>query len=364
MNYSYREMADIHFCYGLANGVSLRAQRFYGERFPNRRLPDRRMFVSIHRRLSETGRFYVPRRDVGGVPAANALRMADVERIVLQRIRDEPTISTRRLGAELRVPHSTVWRIIHQAGFYPYHFQRVQALYPGDRVQRAAFCDWFMRQRGRQNENFGWNVLFSDESEFTRDGINNFHNQHLWDNVNPHGIIESNHQRRFSCNVWAGIVGSYLLGPVFLPPRLNGQLYHDFLLNELPLLLEEVPINVRRDMWFMHDGAPPHFSRIARHLLSQPRFFGNRWIGRAGPVAWPPRSPDLNPIDFFLWGHCKALVYEQGPLQNVEELRRRIIRAFNEIRNTDGIFHRVNHSMYRRAEACIIANGGHFEQLI
>lgn len=28
-----------------------------------------------------------------------------------------------------------------------------------------------------------------------------------------------------------------------------------------------------------------------------------------GP-AWPPRSPDLNPFNFYLWGHMKSLVYE------------------------------------------------------
>ena len=26
--------------------------------------------------------------------------------------------------------------------------------------------------------------------------------------------------------------------------------------------------------------------------------FPNRWLGRGGPVAWPPRSPDLTPLDY------------------------------------------------------------------
>ena len=34
------------------------------------------------------------------------------------------------------------------------------------------------------------------------------------------------------------------------------------------------------------------------------------WIGKGGPVAWPPRSPDLTLLDFFLWGHIKSLVYK------------------------------------------------------
>ncbi|GBM88486.1 hypothetical protein AVEN_269361-1 [Araneus ventricosus] len=28
----------------------------------------------------------------------------------------------------------------------------------------------------------------------------------------------------------------------------------------------------------------------------------DRWIGRGGPVLWPPRSPDLTPLDFFPMG--------------------------------------------------------------
>jgi hypothetical protein len=35
-----------------------------------------------------------------------------------------------------------------------------------------------------------------------------------------------------------------------------------------------------------------------------------RWIGRSGPIAWPPRSPDLTPLDFFLWGYVKNIAYQ------------------------------------------------------
>jgi hypothetical protein len=35
-----------------------------------------------------------------------------------------------------------------------------------------------------------------------------------------------------------------------------------------------------------------------------------RWIGRGGPIAWPPRSPDLTPLDIFLWGYVKNTVYQ------------------------------------------------------
>jgi len=41
-----------------------------------------------------------------------------------------------------------------------------------------------------------------------------------------------------------------------------------------------------------------------------------RWIGRGGPIPWPPRSPDLNSLDFFFWGYLKETVY---PEQNIQK---------------------------------------------
>ena len=51
---------------------------------------------------------------------------------------------------------------------------------------------------------------------------------------------------------------------------------------------------------FMQDGAPPHFSFFVTDVLNER--FPVAWIGRNGPILWPPRSPDLSPLDFFLWG--------------------------------------------------------------
>jgi len=62
-----------------------------------------------------------------------------------------------------------------------------------------------------------------------------------------------------------------------------------------------------------------HKSAVTKNQLSLPIRCHNqstvttnhndRWIGRGGPMARPPRSPDLRPMHFFLWGHIKALIY-------------------------------------------------------
>jgi hypothetical protein len=116
--------------------------------------------------------------------------------------------------------------------------------------------------------------------------------------------------------VWAGIGGDCLVGPHVFPHRLAGSHYRDFLSHDLPKLLEDVPLAVRARQWAVHDGAPAHFSRALRDVLSNT--YRDRWTGGGGPTVWSPRStPDLHPLGFYLWGHLKALVYV-GPFDNVE----------------------------------------------
>ena len=183
----------------------------------------------------------------------------------------------------------------------------------------------------------------------------------MWDSENPHAIVQSRHQYRFSINVWAGIVGNHLIGPHILTRTLNGNIYTEFLEIVLPDLLENVPLATRKFMWFMHDGAPPHYSLTARKVLDNN--YRRRWIGRSGPIAWPPRSPDLNMCDFFLWGHLKSLVYST-PINSEDDLLERIVSSCERIRNTPGIFQHVRDSMKKRVVACIDVSGGHFEHLL
>jgi hypothetical protein len=44
-----------------------------------------------------------------------------------------------------------------------------------------------------------------------------------------------------------------------------------------------VPLEVRREMWFQHDGAPTHYTNVLREYLDET--FANRWIGRGGPMT-------------------------------------------------------------------------------
>ena len=95
-----------------------------------------------------------------------------------------------------------------------------------------------------------------------------FHNNHVWAVENPHAVKRSNFQHRFSLNVWAGMINGMLIEPYFFPPRLNVEIYLDFLRHNLPQLLENISLNVRQNMWFLHDRASQHFRREAHEYLN------------------------------------------------------------------------------------------------
>lgn len=356
-DYSNAEFTDMHFMYGRANGNATEARRLYAVAYPNRRLPSRQVFQRIHQRLRESGSFQARVNDRG---RTRFVRTPATEERVLRIVQDNPRVSVRSIARMNDISFSVVWRILREQLLHPFHIQRVQALNPNDYGPRREFCQWLL-QKLRRFPDFSSHILFTDEASFSKDGYVNFHNEHEWMEENPHSVIQARHQIRFSINVWAGILGDRLIGPFILPNRLNGQDYYNFLVSDLLELLEDVPVIERQRMWFMQDGAPPHYLLNVRQHLNE--VYGEKWIGRGGPVSWPPRSPDLNPLDYFLWGHLKAKVYKTS-IETIEQLREKIEIACMEIRQTPRIFQRVRKSLKRRARLCIEMDGGHFEQLL
>jgi len=77
-------------------------------------------------------------------------------------------------------------------------------------------------------------------------------------------------------------------------------------------------------------------------------------------IPWPARSPDLIPLDFFLWGHLKNVVYEDPPI-NVQDLKNKIRLACNNLREEQ-----INSAreFLKRLKSCLEHQGGDFKQFI
>ena len=158
---------------------------------------------------------------------------------------------------------------------------------------------------------------------------------------------------------WCGLNSKKVIGPFFYqdpdtgsPLTVNKERYTKMLMEIFPEDSEEAS----SDSIFMQDGAPAHTSRMAMEWLEK-RFPG-RLISNKSDFIWPPRSPDLNPLDFFLWGYMKEQIHRAQP-GSIAEVKQLIENFMASI--TEDLLQRVTGQFVSRIRRCIEANGGVFE---
>lgn len=360
-NYSNAEYYDMLLCVGAAEGSCHGGRELYRQRFVDgrpipeqRRLPSYECFRSLCMRVHSTGSVRSSSNE--GRPS---MRLgSNLETRILQYFNENPRASTRRAAAAFETNHVVIWRTLKDDGQHPYHFRRTQELLPLDFSARVAFCQWLQTEQCR-DEAFVSKVLWSDEASFTRSGLVNSHNEHVWSHVNPHAYTTGNYQHQWRINVWAGILADRVIGPIFLPTIMDANAYLQLLTGELEDQLEDLSVSAYYSMWFQHDGAPAHYSRNVRAYMNSR--FPEQWIGRGSTVPWPPRSPDLTPLDFFLWGYIKNVVYAVE-CNTREDMIERIRQAFLTV--TPQMLHNVLTSVSRRACLCLEREGQHFEPFL
>ncbi|GFT58353.1 putative DD41D transposase [Trichonephila clavipes] len=176
---------------------------------------------------------------------------------------------------------------------------------------RRRFVEW------AKNEitvvpDFHKRILFSDEAHFWLNGYVNKQNCHIWNEANPQVYNETPlHPEKLTvwCALWAGGI----IGPYFFKNdeghnvTVNGDRYRAMIIN---FFIPELNNHDVQELWFKQDGAKCHTAR---------------------PVNWPPRSCDLTPLDYFLWGYVKSLVYADKP-QTLDHLEDNIHRVIADIR--------------------------------
>ncbi|GFW44610.1 putative transposable element [Trichonephila clavipes] len=191
---------------------------------------------------------------------------------------------------------------------------------------RRRFVEW------AQNEiavvpDFHKRILFSDEAHFWLNGYVNKQNCRIWSEANSQVYVETPlHPGKLTvwCALWAGgITGLYFFkNDEGHNVTVNGDRYRAMITN---FFIPELNNPDVQELWFQQDGATCHTARATIDLLKDT--FGDRLISRFGPVNWPPRSCDLTPLDYFLWGYVKSLVYADKPqtLAHLEDNIRRVI---------------------------------------
>ena len=264
-------------------------------------------------------------------------------------------VSCRRNHSEL--PPATFFRIYKfDLKFHPYKIFRRHELTPADFSRRLKFCQWLLEQ----DEHFLTNLVIGDEAAFCLDGKVNTQNIRRYaPQKHPPVFSFDKSYRRDKLSVWAGLCGNgTVLGPIFIEDTLNEETYLELLFDVvIPHLQEEFGDDFNQ-LWWAQDGAPAHRGRRVHNLLSD--VFGNRVIGLGHEREWPPRSPDLTPCDFFLWGYIKSKVFTSPP-QDIIQLRDKIITEFENLKLHPQFVCSSITSMRKRAELCVHRNGAHVE---
>jgi hypothetical protein len=187
--YTNAEYADMLYVYGFCDGSATAAVEECRRRFPLCRIPDRRKFSKVCNTLHERGA--LPSTQVSSERARQ--QPVVEEENILEMVQRIHTARTQTLCTRLGVSQTHVWRTLHHDGLYPFHPQRVQNLHPGDSDMFLEFCHWL-----HTNRQLLPLILFTDEANFTRNGIYNTRNSHRRSHDNPHGTVETNFRRRFS----------------------------------------------------------------------------------------------------------------------------------------------------------------------
>ena len=99
--------------YGFCDGNSVLAVAEYQQRFPNRRIPNRRVFTGVYQTLRDTGRLPGFR-----IVAERGVNEGVNEEGIVRKLHRSPRASTRRIARRLRVPHTTVWSTNKYTHFY------------------------------------------------------------------------------------------------------------------------------------------------------------------------------------------------------------------------------------------------------
>ncbi|XP_068086419.1 uncharacterized protein [Anabrus simplex] len=347
-DYTIKEYCDMYLIYGECHGGGQAAARLYAKRYPKRRHPIPSIFHSLDIRLREYGQVVPMYANITGrCPKELDVDEDDDECEIWDLINEDP-----RRSARLRHP-SSKYEDLH-----PYHYIKKQKLNSKDRKKRIKFCRWLLKQH-QGNTRFLDSVLWNSEALFSRKGIFNYESAQYWTVENPNSIFQQGIKERKGSNLWVGIIHEYILGPYALPDKLTPEYYNYFITEVLPRLMEDIPLNIRSRVCYQMDRNPTHCLKAVRKVL--PTIFPGGWLGKGNSMPWPPHSQDLNPVEFFMWNYLKTIVYDKL-YDTVEDLIASVRSGIASV--TVDMLQQVRESIIRRAEACIMADGGHFESLL
>jgi len=232
----------------------------------------------------------------------------------------------------------------------------VQLLSNNDKKKRLDAC---RRLKERMTSDKVARTWFLDEKVFTVQTPTNTQNDRVYAAVSvkrdipPQRLLKG--RKHFSQSVMVSVAVSKLgkTSLVFVDSgaKVNSTYYCDHVLGGNGLLRDIRRLSANRFI-FQQDGAPCHRSRQTVAFLSAnvPEYIE--------PENWPPNSPDLNPVDFSIWGALQQLVYRQR-IRDLDNLKDVLRSCWEQI--SQDLINKAIDQWLSRISLVIRAKGGHIE---
>ena len=178
----------------------------------------------------------------------------------------------------------------------------------------------------------------------------NKQNNRIWASEKPEGGIERPlHDQKVL--VFCAISAVKVYGPYFFSESVNQHNYLTMLKDWF--WTKHINTKEYKKYYFQQDGAAPHTANRVQNWLKEK--MGKKFMDKS---KWPPRSPDLNPCDFFLWGYLKQKVYSPMP-QNLDDLKAKIEREIKNI--SSDVLYSTFLNFEKRLKLVIESEGDHIE---
>lgn len=314
----------------------------------------------ICRRIDQTGSA-VERQPGSGRPKS-ARTLANVhsvnELISSQENNSGSHLSTRQIAHELNISERSVRRIAHEdlqmRAFRRVPAQVITTAVRKKRLERVSALLSRIKVRDTKR------IFFTDEKNFYVNPPVSNQNNRVWSsgkkaNVRSDRLLVERAKFAPHVMVSAGVCfsGKGKLHFVDDEAKVNATYYVDRL---LPELIADCKRLLPAGYIFQQDGAPAHTARIAQEWLQSncPEFIEKD--------QWPPNSPDLNPLDYHVWGAMLEKYHKLQPKpKTIAELKVALQSIWDHLPQRP-----INKSIInfrKRLTACVNANGGHFEHL-
>ena len=274
---------------------------------------------------------------------------------VANSIEQSPRRFIRKHAFALHMSATSVHRILLRSlHMHPYKIMVVQELSERDYETRTNLSRDILQSIPPTSV-----TICSDEAHFHLSGMVNKQNFRYWSQNNPREVHSP------KVNVWCAMGSFGVWGPYFFEEEgatvtVTSDRYCEMLERFLrPKVAQLLADYEPDDVWFQQDGATSHTSRRLLGILQD--MFPSHVIFLRGDIGWPPRSPDLNPCDFFLWGYVKSKVYEHRP-STLEHLKAAITEEINAIPHN--MLERVMVNFRERLQNCIDIGGRHLSNTI